>query len=88
MHSKKPYQYKSGCEDSCHSGNQVQDNLKTNYNEFTGQTIKSLRDHLNLILRKRETVVKALEKQSGIEVEETEINTPMDNVNMEKKGVP
>ena len=82
---QKPYQYKPGSEDSCHSWNQVQDNLKTFCNEFTGQTVKSLRDHLNLILRKRETVVKALEKQSGIEVEETEIDTLMDNINMEKK---
>ena len=38
-----------------------------------------------MILRKRETVVKALEKQSGVEVEETEIHTLMDNINMEKK---
>ena len=64
---KKPYEHMGGSDESVDRWAQILKNLNENYGDvFAGMTVKKQQDKLRTLLKNRETVVKFLEKQSGI----------------------
>ncbi len=81
----KPYQYKSASKESVDAWDQILKDLAMADPMFANVTLKQVRDHLNLVLRNRETLVKALDRQSGIDVQETPMQQLMDQIISERK---
>ena len=84
---KKPYQYKPGCPESVNGWKEIVDDLRQADAMFVTHDldVKKVRDHLNGILRKRETLVKILDKQSGIgDVQTSPMQDLMDQIIAER----
>ena len=79
IYFEKPYQYVAGTPESATAWRTIFTRLNENYPNVFPETVEKVRDHVRGILKKRATVVRELEKQSGIVEEETEFKTLMDD---------
>ena len=82
----KPYQCRGGSKESASCWTMLVETLTNNYkDEQFDVTAKSLRNHFNLLINKRNRKVNEEERASGIEVHEKEIDILMDNIISEMK---
>ena len=85
IYFSKPYQFVAGSTESAESWRLcVAELIKHKPVQFANLTVEKLRDHVRTALTKRTTVVRALEKQSGIVETETEIKKLMDDIIAER----
>ena len=84
IYFEKPYQYVAGTPESATAWRTIFTRLNENYPNVFPETVEKVRDHVRGILKKRATMVRELEKQSGIVEEETEFKTLMDDIIAER----
>ena len=77
----RPYQYVAGSNESADTWREVLKSLQDNYpGKFTELTIEKARDHVRTNLKARDTVVKSLEKASGVVEVETDYKRLQDQI--------
>ena len=75
----RPYQYQKGSKESGNAWNLITDIMNEKVEELS-VTTKSVRDHFNLLLTKRKNKKRENERASGINIEEKEIDTLLDEI--------